>query len=141
MGHIDALGRLFNPVPVAAGVLVSVRQGPVEFLCTGADTFTLNSAATYNGSPAALAAIRRYWENTAVNGSAQWTDSGDVTPVSAVTTSGGSLVFSVGQEDLPAGSKWVSVSVAGSGLVAAIVYDLNVQRSPSALQQLSGASS
>jgi hypothetical protein len=143
MGNVDAMGRLFNPVPVAAGVLVSLRQGAgVEFICTGADTFTLQSASTYNGSKTPLAAIRRYWENASTATADAWTDSGDLgTPVDSVTTSGGTLVFSIGPEDLPAGSKWAAVTVGGSGLVAAMVYDLYAPRQPVNLVPLSGASS
>lgn len=140
---MEALGRLFNAVPIAAGVLVSVKDAAgITFVCTGADTFSVKSAATYNGSVTALPAISRYYENTATNGSAAWTDSGDLgSPVSSVTTSGGSLVFFIDAADLPAGAEYVEVTVAASGLVAALPHDLLAQRTPANLRVLSGSTS
>jgi hypothetical protein len=142
MAGMEALGRLWNVVPIAAGVLIPVKDtSGITFVCTGADTFTVKSAATYNGTATALAAIGRYYENTATNGSALWTDSGDITPVSAVTIASGSLVFYVDESDLPAGAQYVEVAIGASGLVAALVGDLKVQRTPANLRLLSGASS
>lgn len=142
MAGMEELGRLWNVVPIAAGVLIPIKDtSGISFVCTGADTFTVKSAATYNGTATALAAIGRYYENTATNGSAAWTDSGDITPVSAVTIASGSLVFYVDESDLPAGAQYVEVTVAASGLVTAIVGDLKVQRTPANLRVLSGSTS
>lgn len=142
MAGMEGLGRLFNVVPIAAGVLIPIKDtAGITFVCTGNDTFTVKSAATYNGSATALTAIGRYYENTSTAGAAAWTDSGDITPVSSVTIASGSLVFYVDESDLPAGAEYVEVAVGASGLVAAIVHDLKVQRTPSNLRVLSGSSS
>lgn len=147
MAGMEGLGRLFNVVPIAAGVLIPVKDAAgITFVCTAttaAETFTVNSAATYNGTATPLAAIARYYENTATNGSAAWTDSGDITPVSDVVVASGSLAFYIDESDLPAGAEYVEVAVTGTGVgtVVAIVHDLKVQRTPSNLRVLSGASS
>jgi hypothetical protein len=140
MAGMESLGR-FNDVPIAAGVLISMKDASgITFTCTGADTFTVKSAPTYNGSVTALPAIGRYYSNTSTNGSAAWTDSGDITPVSAVTIASGTVSFYVDESDLPAGAAYVEVAVAASGLVAARL-ELKSQRTPSNLRVLSGSTS
>lgn len=139
---MEGLGRLFNVVPIAAGTLISLKDSAgITFVCTGADTFTVKSAATYNGSPTALTAISRYYSNTSTAGAAAWTDSGDVSPVSAVTIASGAVCFYIDASDLPAAAEYVEVTVGASGLVAAILHDLNVQRQPKNLRVLSGSTS
>jgi len=139
---MEALGRLLNVAPIAAGTLISLKDAAgVTFVCTGNDTFSLLSATTYNGSTSALTAISRYYKSTSTAGAAAWTDSGDVTPVSSVTISSGTLVFYVDAADLPTSAEYVEVSVGASGLVAAITHDLLTQRTPSNLRLLSGSSS
>jgi hypothetical protein len=139
---MEGLGRLFNCAPIAAGTLISIKDATgITFVCTGGDTFTVKSAATYNGTATALTAIGRYYKNTSTAGAAAWTDSGDVTPVSAVTIASGVLVFYIDGADLPAGAEYVEVTVAAAGLVAAITSNLEVQRTPANLRLLSGSTS
>jgi len=140
---IEGLGRLFNFVPIAAGKLISLKDcAGITFFCTGNDTFTLKSATTYNGSPTALAAITRYYESTATDGSAAWTDSGDLgSPVSAVTIASGTVSFFCDAADLPAGALYVEVTVGASGLVAAVPHDLLAARTPKNMRILTGSSS
>ncbi len=138
----EGLGRLFNVVPIAAGTLISLKDAAgVTFVCTGNDTFTVKSAATYNGSATNLTAITRYYSNTSTASAAAWTDSGDVAAVASVTIASGAVAFYIGADDLPAGAEYVEVTVGASGLVAAIVHDLLVQRTPKNLRILSGSSS
>lgn len=142
MAGMEGLGRLFNVVPIAAGVLIPLKDASgVTFVVTGDDTFTVKSAATFNGSATDLAAVARIYSSTATNGSAAWTDSGDITPVDTVTIASGTAAFYVDSSDLPAGAEYVSVTGASTGLVTAIVHDLEVQRTPPHLRVLSGASS
>ena len=140
---IEGLGYGFNVVPIAAGTLISMKDcAGITWVCTGADTFTLKSAASYNGTATALAAIERYYSNTSTAGAAQWTDSGDLgTLVSAVTIASGAVCFYTDQSDLPAGAEYAEVTVAASGLVMAILHNLKVQRTPKNLRVLSGSSS
>jgi hypothetical protein len=138
----EGLGRVYNKVPIAAGVLISLKDSAgIEFTCTGADTFTLKSAATYNGTATALTTITRYYSNTSTAGAAAWTDSGDVTAVSAVTIASGAVAFYVDSSDLPAGAEYVEVTVGASGLVQAETIDLLTQRNPKLLRVLSGSAS
>jgi hypothetical protein len=140
---MEALGRLFNVAPIAAGTLISLKDAAgVTFVCTGNDTFTVKSANTYNGSATALTAITRYYSNTSTAGGAAWTDSGDLAnAVSAVTIASGVVVFYIDAADLPAGAEYVEVTVAASGLVQAITHDLLPQRTPKLMRQLSGSAS
>ena len=137
----EALGRVVNVVPIAAGTLISTKDcSQILFVCTGNDTFTLSSAATYNGSTTALAQITDYYTCTSTAGAAKWVD---VTQAAAstVTIASGAVAFDVDVQALPANAVYLKVAVAASGLVAAILHDLEVQRDPANLRQLSGSSS
>lgn len=139
---MEGLGRLFNIAPIAAGTPISLKRAAgVTFVCTGADTFTLYSASTYNGAGSTLTAITRYYKCTSTAGGAAWTDSGDVAAVDAVTIASGAVAFYVDGADLPAGSDWAIVKVGASGLVAAVVHDLFSAQGPKALAPLSGSTS
>lgn len=138
----EGLGRLFNVVPAASGVLISVKDtAGISFVITGA-AGTLASAATEAGATAALDA-QNYYTNTTVDGSAQWVDAAAASPASPTVTppTDGAAVVYVDAADLPAGSAYVSCTAATGGAVTAIVHDLDVQRDPARLRVLSGASS
>lgn len=139
---MEALGRLYNKVPIAAGVLISLKEAAgVQFTCTGADTFTVKSATTYNGSATNLTAITRYYTNTSTAGAAAWVDSGNVAATASVTIASGAVSFYIDAADLPAGAAWVEVAVGASGLVQAETVDLFQQQNPKYLQTLSGSAS
>lgn len=138
---MKALGNLYNKVPIAAGVLISLKDAAgIQFTCTGDDTFTLSSAATEAGSPATLATITDYDTNTATNGSAQWVGNTQAA-ADSVTIASGSVSFYVDAADLPAGAEYVKVAAGGSGLVQAEVVGPLVGRAPANLRPLSGSSS
>jgi hypothetical protein len=138
---MEGLGRVVNVVPIAAGTLLSLKDAAgVTFVVTGNDTFTLKSAATYNGSTTALATITNYYTNTSTSGGADWVAASQAAASTVVITSGAAS-FYVDASDLPAAAEYVEVSVAASGLVYAIFHDLLVQRTPPNLRQLSGSSS
>lgn len=131
---MEGLGRLFNVVPIAAGKSVSLQHAAgVTFVCTGGDTFTAKSQASAGGAATNLTAISRYYTSTATDGTAGWTDTGDITPVASVTIASGTAAFYIDAADLPAGSNYVEVTVAATGLVGAIVHDLAIQENPSRL--------
>ena len=136
---IEGLGRLFNAVPIAAGQLLAMKdcQG-YTFVVTGNDTFTLKSAATYNGSLTNCATITNYYTCTSTSGGAAWVA---VTQAAAATVviASGAAAFYVDSGDLPSAAEYVEVAVAASGLVIAIPHDLLVQRAPANLRQLSGS--
>jgi hypothetical protein len=138
---MEGLGRVINVVPIAAGTLLSMKDcAGISFFCTGDDTFTLSSAATYNGSPSTLATITNYYTNTATNGSAEWVAASQAA-ADNVAIASGAASFYVDASDLPAAAEYVKVAAGGSGLVMAVFHDLLVQRTPPNLRQLSGASS
>lgn len=138
---ILGLGFRFNVVPIAAGVLLSMKDcAGYTFIVTGDDTFTLKTAATEAGSTTVLPDIASYWTNTATDGSAKWVAASQAAG-SALTIASGAAAFYVDAADMPANAEYVEVSAAGSGLVFAIADGLLVQRGPEALRQLSGSSS
>ena len=135
---IEQLGRVFNAVPIAAGVAVSVKdcQG-YTFICTGADTFTVTSSATFGGTYATPGnIITRKQTNTATNGTAQWVQATQ-SASNAVTIASGAVAFYIDANDLPAGNRYVKVTQGTAGLVTAIAGDLLVQRDAGNLAALS----
>lgn len=134
---MEGLGRLFNVVPIAAGKSISLKHAAgVTFVCTGGDTFTVKSQPSAGGTATALAAITRKYTSSATDGTVAWTDSGDITAVSAVTIASGMVSFYIDAADLPASASYVEVTVAATGLVMAIVHDLAIQISPNLLPLL-----
>lgn len=139
---MEGLGRVVNFVPIAAGTLISMKDcAGISFFVTGADTYTLNSAATYNGSTATLATITNYYTCSSTSGGAEWVAASQAAADNIVLSGATAASFYVDGSDLPAAAEYVEVSVGGSGKVYAILHDLLVQRTPPNLRQLSGASS
>ncbi len=131
---LEQIGRAFNIVPIAAGKALSLKDAEgVTFVCTGADTFTLTSSATFGGSYASPGnIITRKLTNTATDGTAKWVNATQ-SASNAVTIASGAVAFYIDGADLPAGNAYVKVSVAASGLVIAVLGDLLVQRDPANL--------
>lgn len=129
MGAMEGLARVFNPVPIAAGAALSLRDaGGVTFLCTGNDTFTITVSDTFGGSYATPGnIITKKITNTSTNGTAAWV-SASQSASNAVTISSGAVAFYVSGDSLPDGKSYVKVSVGASGLVTALLHDLTVQR-------------
>jgi hypothetical protein len=138
---MEGLGRVVNVVPIAQGTLISLKDcAGVTFVCTGDDTFTLTSAATYNGDTTDLATITDYYTNASTAGADPWVMHTQAAADNVVIASG-AVSFYVDGSDLPAGAEYVSVTHGSAGLVMAILHDLLVQRTPPNLRVLSGASS
>lgn len=135
---IEALGRGFNVVPIAAGVALSMKDcGGVTFVCTGNDTFTITVASTFGGSYATPGNIISHkYTNTATDGTAKWVKATQ-TASNAVTIASGSVSFDVLGTMLPDPKCYIKVSVGASGLVTAILHDLAVQRNPANLAAVS----
>lgn len=138
---MEGLGRVVNVVPIAAATLISMKDcAGITFVCTGDDTFTLNSAATYNGSTATLATITDYYTNTSTAGAAEWVAANQAA-ADNVAIASGAASFYVDASDLPSAAEYVEVTVGASGKVTAILHDLLVQRAPANLRALSGSTS
>ena len=124
---MEGLGRLFNVVPVAAGVSVSLKEASgVTFVAYGAaEAFTLTSSPTAAGTQTDLAAIDRYQLTTSDAGAAAWAEQ---TQAAAATitlgAAGDAAAFYVDAGDLPAGAEYVRLSHTTAGLVVAILHDL-----------------
>ena len=140
----EGLGRLFDVEPQISrnttphGVSLKDAAG-VTFVCfvpnSGGDTFIVSQSGTHAGTYTAFNPITRYYTKTALDGTATWTDSGDLTNnLGTVTIGSGSIAFYVGADDLPAGSCYVEVTPGTSGIVVAILHDLEVQRNPKSLR-------
>lgn len=138
MAGMEGLGRVFNAVPIAAGVGLSLRDASgVTFVCTGNDTFTLTVADTLSGSYATPGnIIVRKFTNTATNGTAAWVAATQAAS-NAVTIASGTVAFFVSADALPDGKVYVKCSAGGSGLVSAVFTGLYSQRTPSNLPILS----
>lgn len=131
---MEGLGRVFNVVPIAAGVEIDLTEASaVAFVCTGNDTFTVTAANTFGGSytsPGSI--ITNKYTNTSTAGAARWVRATQAAS-NAVTQSSGTTVFHVNGSSLADGQTHVKCSAGGSGLVTAIVYDLTSKRGPANL--------
>ena len=132
---MEALGRLFDVVTVAAGQSISLKNAAgVTFICSAAavsTSFTVNSQPTAGGSKTACTCVTRVYTRTAHNGTVAWSDSGDINAVSNVAVANGSeAAFYVDAADLPAGAAYAEVDVTGTGTVIAILGDLFSQQNP-----------
>lgn len=132
MAGMEGLGR-FNVIPIAAAKAFNFSQASgAMIVCTGNDTFTLNSASSFAGSYGALAVITRYYTSTATDGTAGWVAHTQAAG-STVTQTSGTTVFHVLTSQMADPNDYVKVTVGASGLVAVFLYDLTVQRAPANL--------
>ena len=133
---MDGLGRVFNLIPTADGVFVNLKDAAgVTFVGVGADTYTVQSSATASGGTD-LDVVTRWYENANANGSTAWTQHADQAADAAVMTSAAVAAIEVDAKSLPDGHKYIKCSSGSSGLVYAIVHDLDVQRTPKNLAAL-----
>lgn len=140
MARGDGLGRVFNVIPIADGIEVSLEDAAaVTFVCTltDGDTFTLAESVGAGGTPQALACIERYHTNTEKDGSTAWTRVEQAAASTVVIGTGVDVaVFTVRADQLTDGYTHVDVTSTSTGTVVAIVHDLLVQRSAENLPAL-----
>lgn len=133
MAGTEALGRLVNVIPIAAGKALSLRNASgVLFVCTGNDTFTLNQSSLFASGFAAFAAITRVYTSTATDGTAAWAETTQAAANNVVQTTG-MTAFHVFTSQLADPNDYLKVTVGSGGLVTAIVYDLTYQSKPANL--------
>ncbi|HEV2375855.1 MAG TPA: hypothetical protein VGS19_27270 [Streptosporangiaceae bacterium] len=133
---VEGLGRVLNVIPIAAGKSVSLKDAQgVTFVVTGNDTFTVKSQPTAGGSATNLAVVTRYYTATATDGTAKWVLATQAAAATVVIASG-AAAFYIDANDLPSAAKYVEVTVGASGLVVAVVHDLEVQRDAANLAAL-----
>lgn len=135
---MESLGREHNIILVAAGKSVSLKDsGGVTFYCYGAnEAFTLKSQLVAGGTATNLAVITRYLDQSATDGTAQWTGQAQAASASITPASGHAVAFYVDAADLPAGAEYAEVVHTSAGLVVAVTGNLLVQRDPAALAAL-----
>ncbi len=135
---MEGLGREFNVTPLAAGVAISLRDcAGITFVCTGNDTFTITTSATFAGSYATPGnIITNKYTNTATNGTAAWVRATQAAS-NAVTISSGTVAFSVFGVQLADPLVYVKCTQSSAGLVIAITHDLEYQRGPANLPKMS----
>ncbi len=104
----EALGRIIDIVPVAAGAALNLSgsyAAGITFVATGNDTFVVKQSGAHGGPFTAFSPITRYYTRSATNGSAVWVDSGDLgTDIGTVTIGSGAVAFYEVLDELPAGS-------------------------------------
>ena len=134
---MEALGRLFNLVPTADGVEVSVRDcSGVTFVGVGADTYTVQEATTAAGGGAQnLPVITRFYEAASAAGANAWVLT-EQAAGAAVVADQPVCCFHVDVKSLSDGFDYLRCTSTAAGLVIAIAHDLNVQRDPANLPAL-----
>lgn len=143
MASGDGLGRVFNIVAVADGVLVKMLPGTavtfVGYLSTG-DTYTVQEAKDSAGTGAQnLAVITRYFDSDGVGGAwSRQTQAAAATVTNDGTAGHDCSAFTIRAEQLSDTYRYVKCTSTGAGVVYAIVHDLLVQRTPQNLPALVG---
>ena len=132
---MDALGRLFDIVPVADGVFINVTGvGNVCFLgiLAAGDTWTLQEAtAASGGTEQNLAVITKSYVQTTGAGADTWTKLTQAANAAEVTSSAqDAVVIEVDTTALSAGFDFLKLTSTSTGTVTAILTDLKVQRKP-----------
>jgi hypothetical protein len=138
MAGMNGLGRVFDTIPIAAGVIFKFRgASAVTFDCTGADTFTVTVGtvhATAATSPGNI--FTYYYQRAATDGSVAWTKQTQAASNAVVQASAYQTLFTVYTSQIADPNTYIKCAVGGSGLVRAILHDLVVQRAPANLETL-----
>lgn len=146
MAGMEALGRVCNIIPIAAGKPFKMRGASAVMVCvTGAAAQpTLNERSSFAGSDTALAVIKDVYWSTATDGTAAWNKliiSPTVSTYTHGTTTGlttaAMTVFHVFTSMLSDPFNYLNVvNTAGSSLITVIPFDLVHQRGPANLEIL-----
>lgn len=130
---MEALGRLFNVLPVGDDVYVNMRDcSAVTFVCvnTSGDTYTLTEAKDASGTGAqVLSTITRFHVSATVG--AVWSLVTQAAGSTFVPTSSQDVaVLHVSGTELSDTYDYLKVASTGAGTVFAITHDLTTQRAP-----------
>ncbi len=136
---MEALGRLFNVLPVADDVYVSLKDATaVTFIgvLAAGDTWTLTEATDASaGGAQVLATMSHYYTSTTVG--AVWVEHTQAAASTIVTTGSEDVVaVCINAAELSDGYDYVKLTSTSTGTVVAILHDLAVQRNPSNLPAL-----
>lgn len=135
MANGEAIGRLFNVLPVADDVYVDLsRASGVTFVGvnTAGDTWTLTERKGDGTGAQVLATIERYLVTATVG--AAWQELSQAAASTIVTTASQDVVsVFVDAIELSAGYSQLKLTSTSTGTVFAIVHDLHSCRTPSKL--------
>jgi len=151
MAGMEGLGRVFNVVPVctAGGAISFTGASAISFVITGSTAVpTLTFGKTFGGSydsgatAGCLPITRVYW-STSTTGTVAWAKA-TITAAATYThgttaglTTATASVFTVFTSQIPDQYVYIKCTVTGSGIGAAFLHDLTVQRTPANLAILS----
>lgn len=144
MAGMEALGRLCNVIPIAAGKPFKMRGASgCLFVVTGAAAQpTINERSSFGGADVALAVIKDVYWAVNTDGTSAWNKLVISPAVSTITlgsttglTTAGMAAFHVFTSELSDPYNYLNcVNTAGSALITAILYDLVAQRGPANLE-------
>lgn len=132
---MNALGRLFDIVPVAQDVFINVTGcGNVCFVgvLAAGDTWTLQEAtAASGGTEQNLSVITYSYVQTVGVGADTWVKITQAANAAEVTSSSqDAVVIEIDTTALSAGFDFLKLTSTSTGTVCAILTDLSVQRKP-----------
>jgi hypothetical protein len=143
MAGMEALGRLIDCVPVAAGLYINMKDcSGITFFCTSAnsDTFAFGEAQDKTGTGAQLLADGtkgsfpvRYYENSDTDGSLHWVKHSLADDTTGTITTGHVIAVDVLASMLDDTFNYVYVTPSSTGTVIAVLHDLAYQRTPANL--------
>lgn len=143
MAGMDGLGRVFNVVPVAAGLYINMKDcSAISFVCTSgtSDTFAFGESTDSLGSTTQLLADgakgsypKYYYENSDTDGSLPWVRHALADDTTGAITTGHVIVVDIYASMLDDTYSYVYVTPSSNGTVIAILHDLTVQRKPANL--------
>lgn len=138
MAGMNGLGRVFDVIPIAPGVIFKFRHASaVTFVCTAADTFTVTVGSSHSAAATSPGNVfTYYYQAAATDGSAAWTKQTQAASNAVVQASAYTTVFTLYTSVVADPYNYVKCAVGGSGKVAAILHDLTVQRAPANLEIL-----
>jgi hypothetical protein len=135
---MEALGRIFNVVPVASGVHIKMNLATgvtfVVYEVLGTTSITVQESIA--GASAQNLTRTRYATSNGVGTSQVWTSrtqAASATVSKADATDQNCVVFHVWGPELSAGFDCVKCVVDGSATCMAILHDLNFQYTPANL--------
>lgn len=138
---MEGLGRVLNFVETAAGAWINVRDcDAVTFICnnSAAETYTITEAKDSSGTAAQSSTIPLVvnYYTTAVGGTLPWikrTQAAANTVTNVGNANNAITVFAIDVDAIDPLYAYVKVAVSNSGLVHAVLHDLDVMRPPARL--------
>jgi hypothetical protein len=140
MAGMEGLGRIFDVIPKASGVIFKFRNASaVTFYGTNDDTFTVTVGTSHAAAATSPGNIfTHFYQNTGNgDGSAAWTKQTQAASNAVVQAADYSTVFTLYTSQIADPYDYVKcLATTADGLLIAILHDLTVQRAPANLEIL-----